>query len=81
MDAECLVSVFEAGLLPFLRDHYPDGHCLQQDNDPKHASHRIEQHGVNWWATPPESPDLNPSLGLAEAIFKKYIQAKKLGRT
>ena len=55
MDAEHLVTVFEAGLLPFLRDHYPDGHRLQQDNDPKHASYRIEgffeQHGVNWWAT------------------------------
>ena len=64
MDAEHLVTVFEAGLLPFLRDHYPDGHRLQQDNDPKHVSHRIEeffkQHGVKWWATFLESPDLNP---------------------
>ena len=33
-------------------------------NDPKHASYLIEdffeEHGVNWWPTPPESPDLNP---------------------
>ena len=43
MDAEHLVTVFEAGLLPFLRDHYPDGHRLQQDNNPKDASHRIEE--------------------------------------
>ena len=34
-----LPLLFEA----FLRDHYPDGHRLQQGNDPKHASHRIEE--------------------------------------
>ena len=64
MDAERLVKLYEAGLLYFLRDCYPDGHRLQQDNDSKHAGRRIEdffeQHGVNWWATPPESPDLKP---------------------
>lgn len=34
------------------------------DNDPKHRSKHIENYlksnAVNWWATPPESPDLNP---------------------
>ena len=38
MNAECLGMIFEVGLLPFVRDHFPDGHRLQQDNDPKHAS-------------------------------------------
>ena len=33
---------FESGFHPFLRSHYPDGHCFQQDNDPKHASKPIE---------------------------------------
>ena len=64
MNAEKLGKVLEAGLLPFIRDRYPDGHRLQQDNDPKHASYYIEslfeEHGVNWWPTPPESPDMNP---------------------
>jgi len=42
MDAERLVTVFEAGLLPFLRDCYPDGHHLQQDNNPKYVSNRTK---------------------------------------
>ena len=59
MNAERLATVFESGLLPFLREYFPDGHHLQQDNDPK-ASFYIEDNGVNWWPMPPESPDLNP---------------------
>ena len=35
-----------------------------QDNDPKHtsglATEFLEEKQVNWWKTPPESPDLNP---------------------
>lgn len=30
--------ILDAALLPFLERHYPDGHRLQQDNDPKHTS-------------------------------------------
>jgi len=63
MDVEHLVTVFEAGLLPFLRNRYPDSHRLQWDNNPKHESKHIEkifeQHSVNCWATPLEPPDLN----------------------
>ena len=64
MNAEYLAEIFQVGLLSFLRDRYLDGHHLQQDNDPKHASYLIEEffreHNVNWWPTPPESLDLNP---------------------
>ena len=57
-------KVVEAGLVPFVKAYYPAGHRLQQDNDPKHTSKYISRlfkfHGIYWWKTPPESPDLNP---------------------
>lgn len=77
MDARRLSRVLEVGLLPFLRSHYPDGHRLQQDNDPKHASKLIEdffeKHGINWWATPPESPDMNPIENIWGSL-KQYLR-------
>ena len=57
-------KIVEAALVPFVKTCYPDGHRLQQDNDPKHSSKYIGRlfkfHGIYWWKTPPESPDLNP---------------------
>ena len=77
MDAERLSTVLEAGLLPFLRSHYPTGHRLQQDNYPKHASRLIEdffeQRGINWWPTPPESPDFNPIENIW-GLLKHYLR-------
>ena len=64
MNAPRYQQILEAGLLPFLHECFPDGHRLQQDNDPKHCSLLIgdffSENGVFWWHTPPESPDLNP---------------------
>ena len=57
-------KILEASLVPFVRTCFPDGHRLQMDNDPKHSSKYIKRlmkfHGIYWWKTPAESPDLNP---------------------
>ena len=63
MDASLYVEILKVGLLPFLRQVYPDGHRFMQDNDPKHtlaaAKEFFAENSINWWKTPPESPDAN----------------------
>ena len=64
MDAAFYVSILDNALLPFLRSVYSDGHRSMQDNDPKHTSRMANSfmldNNINWWKTPPESPDCNP---------------------
>ena len=64
MKKELYVNILEESLLPFIHNTYPEGHKFMQDNDPKHTSNYaktwMEEKGVNWWKTLPESPDLNP---------------------
>lgn len=33
-----VTEILKGTLLPFIRETFPDGHCFQQDNDPKHKS-------------------------------------------
>lgn len=77
MNAEQLIRIYEAGLIPFLNECFPEGHRLYQDNDPKHASGAVEnffeEKGVNWWATPPESPELNPIENIWGSL-KQYLR-------
>jgi len=49
------------------------------DNDPKHTSRRAQaffnEHGINWWRTRPESPDLNPIENVWREL-KLYLESK-----
>lgn len=64
MDSKFYQEILRDHLLNFIERIYPEGHRFQQDNDPKHVSRSTKEwmaeHNVNYWPTPPESPDLNP---------------------
>lgn len=77
MNADFYVSILQTRLLPFISDTYPDSHRFMQDNDPKHTSRAVktffENESINWWKTPPESPDMNPIENLWHEL-KKFIR-------
>jgi len=78
MDAELYCSILETTLLPFINQTLPN-HRFMQDNDPKYTSRRaqafMEENGIDWWRTLPESPDLNPIENLWHEL-KLYLESK-----
>lgn len=64
MNPPLFVAIMEKSLVPFIRAVNPDVHRFVQDNIPKYCSNFAqrfyERAGINWWPTPPESPDCNP---------------------
>ena len=77
MNATLYVQILEQSLVPFIRSTFPELHRFMQDNEPKHTSRTaadfFAQHGINWWKTPPESPDANPIENLWHEL-KEYIR-------
>ena len=77
MKKELFVSILEGTLLPFIEEIFLEGHKFMMDNDPKHtsgyAADWMTNNSVNWWKTPPESPDLNPIENLWHKL-KEYIR-------
>ena len=78
MNAILYCNILQSTLIPFLMETLPE-HRFMQDNDPKHTSKRakrfMEEKGVNWWRTPPESPDLNPIENLWHEL-KYYLETR-----
>ena len=67
MDAPLFCEILRRTLLPFIASYFPEpgSHRLMQDNDSKHVSRFAQEFyttsGINWWWTPAESPDINPT--------------------
>lgn len=83
MDADLYIRILEQTLLPFIRDNLQD-HRFMQDNDPKHTSNKASEFmadsGINWWKTPPESPDINPIENLWHEL-KEFIRREVKPKT
>ena len=79
MNATLYCDILEKTLLPFIKDkfHPPIMHRFMQDNDPKHTSRAAQdffnENNVNWWKTPPESPDMNPIENLWHEL-KEFVR-------
>ena len=78
MNAASYVHILETTLLPAVDVLFRgDNYRFMQDNDPKHTSKCAREFfaksGINWWKTPPESPDLNPIQNLWHEL-KEYIR-------
>ena len=76
-NAPLYTTILDQALLPFLEKVYPSAHRFMQDNDPKHTSRYaknfMDSKGINWWRTPPKSPDLNPIENLWHEL-KEYVR-------
>ena len=84
MDRFLLCDILDQTLLPFVREVFTSNHRFMQDNDPKHTSgyaqQFLEDHDINWWKTPAESPDLNPIENLWHEL-KEFIRRETKPKT
>ena len=84
MDAEEYIKILQTALLLFMNTKLPTKHRLTQDNDPKHTSRAVrqfmEENGINWWRTPPESPDCNQIENMWHEL-KEYLRRESKPQT
>ena len=84
MTATRYTKIMDASLVPFIAKNLPDHHRFYQDNDPKHTSRWaqwfFEKHNINWWMSPPETPNLNPIENAWESI-KQALRSEYKPRT
>ena len=77
MKKELYTEILGKTVVPFLQTTFRDGHKFMQDNDPNHISGHTQnwmtKNNINWWRTPPESPDLNPIENLWHEL-KEFIR-------
>ena len=82
MDKELFAEILDKTLVPYLHNY--ETHRFMQDNDPKHTSHYVadflDLNCINWWKTPPESPDFNPIKNLWHEL-KEYIRREVKPKT
>ncbi len=83
MNATGYIEVLTSGLVPFVRD-IDSNPKFMQDNDPKHTLHVVGKwlsaSGIEWWKSPPESPDLNPIENLWHGL-KEFLRREVKPRT
>lgn len=84
MDRFLFVNILKETLIPFVNEHFPDGHRFMQDNDPKHTSNYardfLTEKEINWWKTPAKSPDMNPIENLWHEL-KEFIRRETKPKT
>ena len=64
MNKELYSEILDSILLPFILLVYRTHHRFMARQRSKHVSGNtrcwLPEHGIHWWKTPDESPDLNP---------------------
>ena len=65
MNAPLFCDILRRTLLPFHHEMFPAPSTQRfTQDDPNHTSRFAQDFygsvGINWWRTPPESPDINP---------------------